>query len=152
MEQNCYGGANSNNFMKQKTCIGCGKVFYKTKNIRGIKWTSKKWCTHPCYLKNGPTNKGKHFAYKARPNQKRMFGKDNPAWKGAGVGYRALHRWVEQRRGKASSCAVDSTHQASRYHWANISRKYKRDTSDWINLCPKCHGGYDRKEPTLNLI
>jgi len=24
-------------------------------------------------------------------------------------------------------------------HWHNISGEYKRDVSDWIRLCAKCH-------------
>ena len=31
----------------------------------------------------------------------------------------------------------------SRYHWANVSGKYLRDISDWIQLCVKCHKQFD---------
>jgi hypothetical protein len=29
--------------------------------------------------------------------------------------------------------------------WANISLLYKRDLSDWMVLCAKCHDRYDRQ-------
>jgi len=75
-----------------------------------------------------------------------MMDENNPAWKGNEVGYRALHIWVEQRLGKATHCDLDNSHFSSRYHWASVSREYRRDINDWIQLCPKCHFLYDRKE------
>jgi len=29
--------------------------------------------------------------------------------------------------------------------WANKDHKYKRDISDWMRLCAKCHTHYDIK-------
>lgn len=29
------------------------------------------------------------------------------------------------------------------HHWANKSHKYKRELTDWISLCVKCHKKYD---------
>lgn len=34
-------------------------------------------------------------------------------------------------------------------HWANISRQYKRDKTDWMRLCAKCHKAYDTYKLTL---
>lgn len=69
----------------------------------------------------------------------------HPGWKGDEVGYRALHRWVEKRRGKPYYCEhcfkTDLPHR--QYHWANKSHEYKREISDWIRLCSICHGKYD---------
>src|SRR3990167_2619047 len=65
------------------------------------------------------------------------------AWQGDQVKYRPLHAWVERKKGKATFCHFDKTHIATRFHWANISRTYKRDLVDWISLCPKCHFKYD---------
>ena len=61
------------------------------------------------------------------------------AWKGDEVGYRTLHKWVTKHFGKATYCSNDLTHKASRFHWANISGEYKRDITDWHQLCPKCN-------------
>lgn len=73
---------------------------------------------------------------KKRPD---MTGEKNWLWMGDKVSYRALHSWVERKMGKASKCENDKNHQSTRYHWANISKKYKRDLSDWKQLCPSCN-------------
>jgi len=28
-------------------------------------------------------------------------------------------------------------------NWANLSGQYKRDISDWVELCAKCHKNFD---------
>ncbi len=68
-----------------------------------------------------------------------MAGENNSAWKGDKVGYRGLHRWVQKQLGKANKCSNDSHHQSTRFGWANISGKYKRDLNDWHELCHKCN-------------
>lgn len=70
----------------------------------------------------------------------RATGENHPLWKGDKVGYRSLHKWVERHLGKASQCMNDISHIATRYQWANISKEYKRDLSDWLQLCPSCNG------------
>ena len=103
------------------------------------------------------TNKGKKFSEEWRKrlslsHQGKKFSEEtkkkmsisrmndkNPAYKGEDAGYRAIHIWVEQRKGKASYCSNDITHKATRYHWANISGEYKRDLDDWHSLCPSCN-------------
>jgi DNA-directed RNA polymerase subunit RPC12/RpoP len=60
-------------------------------------------------------------------------------WKGNNVKYRGLHKWVQNHLGKATKCVNDLTHKSTRYHWANISQKYKRDFTDWRQLCPSCN-------------
>lgn len=60
-------------------------------------------------------------------------------WKGDNVSYRSLHKWVECYLGKANSCSNNSLHISTRYHWGNISGQYKRELSDWRELCPKCN-------------
>ena len=61
------------------------------------------------------------------------------AWKGDEVGYRGVHMWVVKNYGKAFYCSNKSNHKSPRYHWANISGEYKRDISDWRQLCPTCN-------------
>lgn len=98
------------------------------------------------------TLKGKKQS-QASNNKRRMalWGKKNHQWKGDVVGYRALHKWVEHSLGKAGRCENKNCHyprkdqrgvlmlRPKRFHWANISHKYKRDLSDWIQLCASCH-------------
>lgn len=67
---------------------------------------------------------------------------DNHKWKGDDVGYRALHLWVERQLGKPTICEHCGLEER-RMHWANKSHKYKREVSDWMRLCPKCHKQYD---------
>ena len=66
-------------------------------------------------------------------------------WKGDKVGYRALHSWIERKLGKPDHCEhcgkLKTTPKS--IHWANISGDYKRDLTDWISLCVKCHKKYD---------
>ncbi len=66
-------------------------------------------------------------------------GEKNGEWKGDNVSYRNLHRWVERKLGKAIKCMNDLSHKSTRFHWANISKEYKRELSDWIQLCPSCN-------------
>lgn len=71
-----------------------------------------------------------------------------PAWKGDKVGYRALHYWVERMLGKPATCEhCEKTNLSGKFiQWANKSGEYKRETTDWIRLCGKCHSKYDRKD------
>lgn len=83
---------------------------------------------------------------KKRPDiSAKQLGEKSHQWKGEKVGYRALHRWIEKRLGKPRHCAFcQSTDREPReYHWANISKSYLRDLSDWIRLCATCHGKFD---------
>lgn len=70
-------------------------------------------------------------------------GSNHHLWKGNDVGMGALHKWVERNRGKPNQCEHCTTTDANRYEWANISGQYKRDLSDWVRLCKKCHIAFD---------
>ena len=78
----------------------------------------------------------------------RPTGENNPCWKGDDVGYHALHAWVQRELGTPKKCVRCGTTKAKRYEWANISREYKRNLSDWERLCVSCHRkeGYERGE------
>lgn len=62
-------------------------------------------------------------------------------WKGDNVGYFSLHRWVQNKKGKASICIQCGS--ITNVQWANVSKEYKRDLNDYIALCCKCHRKYD---------
>ena len=69
-------------------------------------------------------------------------------WKGKGVSYVSLHKWIARRLGKPDTCehcgkSGLSNHQI---HWANKSGKYKRVLSDWVRLCVKCHYIFDNSK------
>ena len=69
-------------------------------------------------------------------------------WKGNDAGYSALHCWVKLWLGKPKTCEHCKTTGLTGYsiHWANKSGLYKRELSDWIRLCAKCHKKYDAKK------
>lgn len=71
-------------------------------------------------------------------------GKDHPRWIGQDVGYRGLHTWIERQLGKPNKCCeCGKIGYGREIHWANKSRTYKRELTDWIRLCAKCHAIYD---------
>ena len=84
------------------------------------------------------------LAAKADPSRK---GELNHNWKGGKVGYRGLHLWIVRKLGKPLLCSnCNKTSENIReFHWANISKKYRRDISDWKRLCAKCHSAFDRR-------
>ena len=76
---------------------------------------------------------------------KNCLGNKNTNWKGDEVGYNALHSWVGRHLGKAQQCEhcgkIKTTPKS--VQWANIGHSYKRNLTDWIALCAKCHEKYD---------
>jgi len=77
------------------------------------------------------------------------YGREHHRWKGDKVGYFALHHWVIRNLGRAKQCELCGREsQLNNYgrnniHWANKSHTYKREITDWISLCVKCHKHYD---------
>ena len=70
---------------------------------------------------------------------KTYIGGKNHSWRGNKVKYRALHDWVNRWKGKPNKCEKCNSEKEKRYDWANISKKYKRELTDWIRLCRSCH-------------
>jgi hypothetical protein len=67
----------------------------------------------------------------------------NPRWKGDTAGYNAMHRRVEQARGKPSQCQrCGKDDPAERYEWANLTDRYE-DPDDYQRMCVPCHRAYD---------
>jgi hypothetical protein len=76
-------------------------------------------------------------------------GSRNANWRGDKVGRGALHNWLTYNYGKASRCVIGTGCKKRVYHWANISRQYKRDIKDFIELCAYHHRVFDRNNFTL---
>lgn len=84
-----------------------------------------------------------------------MIGEKNPNWKGDDVSYKCLHDWVTAHKGKPDKCSntkcvyprLDARgywlEKPSRFEWASISKKAKRDLADYFSLCTSCHRQYD---------
>lgn len=76
---------------------------------------------------------------------KGRFGSLHNAWKGDDIGYQGIHVWIWGKFGKASKCENLRCKNKfpKRFEWANISGQYRRDRSDFIQLCCSCHRKYD---------
>lgn len=68
----------------------------------------------------------------------------NNNWRGDDVGYQGVHIWMRKTYGQPEFCEHCKTSEHRMYHWANISREYKRERSDWLRLCVPCHHRYDK--------
>lgn len=66
-------------------------------------------------------------------------------YKGDTARYNTKHQWVYYHYGKATYCENSLYHKSTVYHWANLTGEYKRDITDWKQLCPSCHKKMDWK-------
>lgn len=73
----------------------------------------------------------------------RLGGDKHPLWKGDKASYTAKHIWIRTHAGTPSLCEDCGTTQAKKFEWANISKQYKRELTDWKRLCVQCHRKYD---------
>lgn len=71
------------------------------------------------------------------------YGEKSRRWKENDASYSAKHHWILKHYGKASKCEKCGSKNCKRYEWANISGEYKRDISDYMQLCPSCHRKMD---------
>jgi hypothetical protein len=81
---------------------------------------------------------------RARPAAKRdQRGMKNAMWKGSDASYAALHKRVEQLRGRPAICKRCGTSGPGRnYDWANLTGRYD-DPADYERMCRSCHKRYD---------
>jgi hypothetical protein len=75
----------------------------------------------------------------SKSKAKKTLGDKNPNWKGKDVSYGGLHAWLRRNLGTAKRCSRNKSHKAKVYNWANISGEYKRDATDWRELCGSCN-------------
>ncbi len=62
--------------------------------------------------------------------------------------YWRAHDWVKYHFGKpqrCEDCGLDKIPEGMKHYfdWANVSRNYLRERSDWRRLCKKCHSKLD---------
>ena len=146
-----------------QVCLVCGKD-----NTRG-----KKFCSLPCYWQSkigkshtwgykignalrGVPKSPEHIKNAAQARKGKpvfsMRGENHPFWKGDNILYGTLHDFIHDKKGYPKQCehcgkiGKKSGNKIPHWniHWANKSRKYTRDLSDWIALCRKCHYRYDK--------
>lgn len=99
---------------------------------------------HKRLMKHGDPN----YVYTPNANsgsfgRRNVKNENHPQWKGETPGYFAVHMWIKRHFERPSECEHCGTETASKFEWANISKKYFRDRSDWLNLCTSCHQDYD---------
>lgn len=74
-------------------------------------------------------------------------GDKDPLWKGEDANYNSKHRWIQNHWERTGICEVCNEKPVAKKvtrlkhltHWHNISGKYIRDKSDWLEVCPSCH-------------
>src|SRR5689334_15007475 len=113
-----------------RSCLECSRSF--NTNTTEVKRGGGLTCSRKCYFKR--------FKKIVRVEDQ------SPNWKGDKVGREALHQWVYRHKGRPRKCEQCGTTKAKYYDWASLSRKYKRDLSDWVRMCRKCHSAYDSLE------
>lgn len=87
-------------------------------------------------------------ALRSRFMKGRYSEETHPAWKGDEVGYSGVHQWVYRQRGRAIMCEFVDETCSTHFEWSNISHEYKRDLSDWQQLCVSHHRRYDGVIPS----
>lgn len=115
-----------------KTCLDCG--IPKSRKGNYCKSCGYKYRTRPNGLK-----------YKIVTVNKGWFKKGFIPHNFSGdlVGYGGLHDWVEYYLGKSKEKQCEFCGSKKSVQWANKSKKYLRDLSDWIALCRPCHHQFD---------
>lgn len=144
--------------MEPKTCLQCGGLFYKPINETKKNWINRhKFCSRDCVNQSQKGKPLKNIDYQSRIpwNKGKLYpqitGENHPLWRGNEVSYANLHRWVYRHKGSPQKCEHCKTIEKIKYHWANLSGKYKRNLDDWIRLCVSCHKKYDIKKKGLQL-
>lgn len=134
-----------------KRCLLCKKKFEKPIWISLKNWNeSRKYCSVDCQSKfwiGRPGRKLGKCGQKAwNKGASGLRGAESPSWKGEGVGYSGIHKWIELKLGKPKTCSHCGRTGLIRQqiHWANKDHKYRRKLEDWIRLCAKCHQIHDR--------
>lgn len=95
--------------------------------------------------KIGKTLLGNHNGFKK--GNKISAGDKNTKWKGDEVLYGGLHIWVRKNLGQPDTCehCGKTGLRGKQIHWANKDHSYKRNLTDWLRLCAKCHKKYDKE-------
>src|ERR1035441_3943298 len=66
----------------------------------------------------------------------------HPLWQGNSVGYGGLHKWVKRH---FEDVPCEHCGAKEKLQWAMIhGHEMSRNRNDWLHLCCKCHGSYDR--------
>jgi hypothetical protein len=126
-------------------CEECGKQFMRYPCR--LRRSPRVFCSPKCFSASvrGKPNPGRSQKYKGR-----FKGAKNPNFKGDGVSYGGLHRWVYRNLPKPTICPrCNKIPETGRIEAHNISGEYRRDPEDWIMVCTKCHQELDGRAERL---
>jgi hypothetical protein len=149
--------------METKICFKCGvskplQEFYKHKEMWDGHVNKCKECNKQDVRDNYRANieyikaydkirKKKGYVKPTKSKRVIKFSMDMyKTFKGSSNEYRNLHHWIESilgKPGKCTNCGRDGL-VGRRIHWSNKSGLYKKDVSDWVRLCARCHIIHDR--------
>lgn len=65
--------------------------------------------------------------------------------------YWAIHAWVRRNKPKPKECSKCGI-SGKAIWWANVSKEYKRDLSDYVPLCCPCHRKMDYTDEWRNKV
>lgn len=139
-------------YKHSKQCQTCSKEFFKRYNEGATEWTGHRFCSlacRPTIWNKGLTKDDERVAsYLAKTSATRFKSEDttgskNVKWKGTEASYAAKHMWARYHFGTPKLCEHCGVTDRKMYHWANISKTYIRDRSDWLRLCVPCHKKFD---------
>jgi hypothetical protein len=147
---------------KNNIFVKCSKCSRKFKTyLSKIKLGGGKYCSIKCRCESIRGNGNPKYWLGKKRNPELMeklhsltrgkYREDNsPVWKGDEVGYSGLHMWVRGKLGAhpkfCEFCGIMGKQNGRSWsiQWANKSGLYKRNISDWLHLCIKCHHSYDK--------
>ena len=141
-------------------CLICKVEFY-VKRVHLLKGWGK-YCSTKChgFSLKGIIPSNLAYAQSKSPigkkgNSYHNKGEKHWAWQKENPSYRAVHAWMRKEFGIAIKCENKECIYPRKdgrgylmlkpkvYQWANISRQYKRERSDFMQLCSSCHKNYD---------
>lgn len=137
--------------METKPCITCGRKITKRYTEGRKRWNDHKYCSLSCkpvWNKGLDKSDPRVARYvnggeSTRFNSETTSGDKNIKWKGKDASYAAKHMWVKYHFGSPQECEHCGKTEKRMYHWANISKEYIRERSDWLRLCVPCHKKFD---------
>lgn len=93
-------------------------------------------------MKNSIALKGRKMPEEVKEKIRQTCLRLKIGWKGDDAGYGAIHSWLYRNFGKPIECEKCGE-KKRRITWANKDHKYKRDRSEWMQLCYSCHKKHD---------
>jgi len=81
--------------------------------------------------------------WKTRP-RRGLAGDKNPNWRGDGVGWSALHKWLRRNHPKRGVCSECDKKGKTDWAFLRHPEPYTRNANDYRELCRSCHIKFDR--------